>query len=127
MSDHHHVNRSRGTTGITSDSRFEAKGPGEIHVQILHVPDCPLVEGLRTLLDRCIWQSGLSATIEEVEGPYPSPTLLVNGADVTGRPTGFEPSCRLDRPTEREIVAALNHAVAPSVLLDLSDGDERCA
>jgi hypothetical protein len=79
-----------------------------LHVQILRVPDCPLVGALRDLVDRCLSRSGLSATIEEIEGPYPSPTLLINGSDVTGRPVTAGPSCRLDSPSEEEILAALS-------------------
>ncbi|MDA8069181.1 hypothetical protein [Conexibacter sp. DBS9H8] len=52
-------------------------------------------------------------TIEEVEGPYPSPTLLVGGIDVTGRTPAAGPSCRLDLPTEEQIVAALAAASIP--------------
>jgi hypothetical protein len=81
---------------------------GNLHVQILHVPDCPLVGALRDRVDRCLSRSGLSAAIEEIEGPYPSPTLLINGTDVTGRPFTAAPSCRLDSPSETEILAALS-------------------
>jgi hypothetical protein len=83
--------------------------PGSnLNVQILRVPDCPLVGALRDLVDRCLSRSGLSATIEEIEGPYPSPTLLINGTDVTGRPVTVGPSCRLDSPSEKEVLAALS-------------------
>jgi hypothetical protein len=78
------------------------------HVQILRVPDCPVVGALRDLVDCYLSRSGLSATIEEIEGPYPSPTLLINGTDVTARPVTGGPSCRLDSPSEKEILAALS-------------------
>jgi hypothetical protein len=49
----------------------------------------------------------VSATVEEIEGPYPSPTLLINGADVSGRRAEVAPSCRLDVPGAGQILAAL--------------------
>jgi len=45
--------------------------------------------------------------VEQLEGPYPSPALLIDGADVTGKPLVQQPSCRLDLPTEEQIMAAL--------------------
>jgi hypothetical protein len=89
-----------------------ASSEPNVHVQILHVQDCPLVDGLRQRLQRCVAQSGAPVRIDEIEGPYPSPTLLIDGTDVTGRPTLAGPSCRLDLPTENEILAALTKANA---------------
>lgn len=96
--------------GVPSNTRLDGQRAASVRVQILHVPDCPLVEGLRHLLERSIAQSGVSATVEEVEGPYLSPTLLINGTDITGRSVGVEPSCRLDLPTAEEILAALTRS-----------------
>jgi hypothetical protein len=83
-------------------------GPlGAARIQILRLPDCPLAGRLRGMVEWCVARSGVSATVEEVEGPYPSPTLLINGADVTGRRAGSGPSCRLDVPGKGQILAAL--------------------
>ncbi|MGH9086682.1 MAG: alkylmercury lyase [Acidimicrobiales bacterium] len=79
----------------------------EVHIQILRVPDCPIVGQLRALIDRVLARSGLCADIEEIDGPYPSPTLLIDGADVTGRRVHLSASCRLDLPSEQQIAAAL--------------------
>lgn len=98
-----------------------------IHVQLLHVSDCPLVGELRGRLDRCLSARGLHVTVEEIEGPYPSPTLLVNDADVTRRPVAQGPSCRLDSPTEEQILAALTWAGGPLSPIDVGENDERCA
>jgi hypothetical protein len=98
-----------------SDTRLIGRTARDINVQILHVPDCPLVDGLRSLLDRRLSRSGLHVTVEDVEGPYPSPTLLINGDDVTGRPIAEGPSCRLDLPSEEEILTALTRAETYSV------------
>jgi hypothetical protein len=51
--------------------------------------------------------AGLESDVEELEGDYSSPTVLVNGVDVTGRPIGLEPLCRLDLPTEKQLREAL--------------------
>ena len=47
----------------------------------------------------------------ELLGEGQSLTLLINGQDVTGRQLGECISCRLDLPTEDQVVAALgcNH------------------
>lgn len=76
-------------------------------ILLLHVPDCPNLGELRRRVQIAVAQLGVNAAIEEVVGPYPSPTLLVNGDDVTGRPLGSEPSCRLDTPTNEQIMAAI--------------------
>ena len=83
-----------------------------IRVQLLHVADCPNLGELRRTVEQTIARLGVRAVIEEVEGPYPSPTLLVNGDDVTGRPVGSEPSCRLDTPTREQIIAAITRVAA---------------
>lgn len=82
----------------------------QVHAQLLHVPDCPLIGRLRSRLDRCIAMSGLDVEVEEIEGLYPSPTLLVDGTDITGRALDLVSSCRLDLPSEQQILAALDAA-----------------
>ncbi|MGH8987681.1 MAG: alkylmercury lyase [Acidimicrobiales bacterium] len=100
-----------------------------VRIQILHVPDCPLVDGLRALVARCVAQSAASVIVEEIEGPYMSPTshmshmsptLLVNGQDVTGLQIVDAPSCRLVLPTGEQILAALAEAHASAPLLRAS-------
>lgn len=78
-----------------------------LRLQILHVPGCPLLEQLRATVQRALAGVGLRADVEAIEGPYPSPTLLVDGIDVTGRPPEGGPACRLDLPTEEQVIAAL--------------------
>lgn len=99
----------------------------DIRVQLLHVADCPLVGEVRTLLHHSLARSGLRAQIEELEGPYPSPTLLVDGVDVTGRATGTEPSCRLDFPSEEQILAALIRAADKQSARSVSSVDDTLA
>ncbi|MGH3098961.1 MAG: hypothetical protein ACRDMV_23485 [Streptosporangiales bacterium] len=83
--------------------------PGQgVSIRLEHVADCPLVDRVRARLQRALEATGISAVIEEVEGPYPSPTLLIDGLDaVTGRPVGGGVCCRLDLPTTAQIAAAL--------------------
>jgi hypothetical protein len=92
----------------------------ELRIQILHVADCPLVVGVRKDVQECLDQYGVDALIEEVEGPYPSPTLLVGGRDVTGHPPGVGRVCRLDLPgrdqISRAIEAAIDHSATPPSL-----------
>lgn len=79
-----------------------------MRIQLLHVPDCPMVNQLRTRLHRCLHQAGISMMVEETEGPYPSPTLLIDGVDVaTGDPPPSGACCRLDLPTDTQILSAL--------------------
>ena len=76
-------------------------------VQILQVPDCPLVGRVRETVRQALASTGVPVVIEELTGDYPSPTVLVDGVDVTGRPAGNGSACRLDLPTELQIVTAL--------------------
>jgi hypothetical protein len=84
----------------------------EIRIQILHVADCPLVGRVRKDLRECLDRHGVGALIEEIEGPYPSPTLLVGGRDVTEHPPGVGPACRLDLPNRDQISRAIEAAIA---------------
>lgn len=76
-------------------------------IQLLHLPGCPLVARVRETLRLALSQSGISAPVEELVGDYPSPTLLIAGRDVTGNPLAPHRACRLDLPTEEQILRAL--------------------
>lgn len=79
-----------------------------VHIELWHVADCPLVDQVRTTLRECLRHTGTDATLTEREGPYPSPTLIVNGIDVaTGTAPRGETCCRLDLPTHDQIHAAI--------------------
>jgi hypothetical protein len=81
-----------------------------VQVQLLSVPDCPLVKKVRSSLESCLHQTHFNVVVEELIGDYSSPTLLVDGFDVTGNPTtsSGQVSCRLDLPNEEQILAALH-------------------
>lgn len=79
-----------------------------VRVELWSVPDCPLVGHVRTALAQCLRQAGIVTTVRERQGDYPSPTLLVDGIDVaTGSAPGSGTCCRLDLPTNEQILAAL--------------------
>jgi hypothetical protein len=81
-------------------------GPA-IHIQLLHTPGCPNAARLRATLNSSLAKTAARPTVENIEGPYPSPTLLIDGIDVTGRTPPPGPSCRLDLPTKDDVLAAL--------------------
>jgi hypothetical protein len=85
-----------------------------ISIEILHVPDCPLVGRVRETVQQALAQLKLHADVVERVGEYPSPTLLVDGRDVTGRPGDQDVggACRLDLPTEQQVLAALARRTA---------------
>ncbi len=76
-------------------------------VELLHVAECPNVDEARALLRECLIELQLDVAVEEREGAYPSPTILVNGVDVMGAPASQAAACRLDVPTRQRILAAL--------------------
>ena len=78
-----------------------------VQIRLLHVADCPLVDQLRVTLRAALRKAAVHVAIEEIEGPCPSPTLLIAGLDVTGRAPEPGAYCRLDLPTEGQILAAL--------------------
>lgn len=80
-----------------------------LRIQLLSVPDCPLVESARSALKNGLAQTHVDAIVEELVGDYSSPSILIDGFDVTGRrrAQGNQPSCRLDVPTQDQILVAL--------------------
>ncbi|GAB2469183.1 hypothetical protein GCM10027063_07000 [Promicromonospora xylanilytica] len=83
----------------------------ERHVEVLQVPDCPLVGGLLDLVRDAEADAGVRVAVKVLVGDYPSPTLVVDGLDVaTGETVPVTPCCRLDLPTRRQIVDALVRA-----------------
>ncbi len=76
-------------------------------VELRYVPGCPHTDAARALLAECLTELHLDVAIEEKEGAYPSPTILVNGDDVMGAPASQAAACRLDVPTRQRLLAAL--------------------
>ena len=75
-----------------------------MHIQFLAFSGCPLAAPARDNLKKALLDSGI-ASFEEVDILDPnspsglrdwgSPTILVNGSDVTGEPKGNSVSCRV--------------------------------
>ena len=78
-------------------------------IEVLHVSACPHVDGARALLRECLAELKLDVPIEDKEGAYPSPTILVNGVDVMGAPVSQSAACRLDVPTRHRLLLALRN------------------
>lgn len=77
-------------------------------IELLHVTGCPLVDQVRASIDGCLRDAGITAEVEEREGAFASPTLLVDGVDVvTGGSARTRACCRLDLPTRAQILTAL--------------------
>ena len=76
-------------------------------VELLYVHGCPHVSAARHVLQSSLKEVGLEVAVEEHEGAYPSPTILVDGKDVMGAPASAAPVCRLDTPTRERVLAAL--------------------
>jgi hypothetical protein len=89
-------------------------------VELRAVPDCPNLDATRTLLHACLTEAGLTTpaavTVVERIGDYPSPSILIDGRDVTGaHPHDADPhdaaGCVLRPPTADQIRAALRTAL----------------
>ncbi len=80
-----------------------------MRIELLLAPDCPNAVAARAVLVSCLTRLGLPTGVRERVGRYPSPTILVDGIDVmTGTVEGpARQACRLDVPTESELLAAL--------------------
>jgi hypothetical protein len=81
-------------------------------VQILHVPDCPLLPLARRAVDRAAASIGVHVRVDEVEGAFPSPSVMVDGQDVTGTSIRGGAQCRLDLATEQQIRVGLQRAMS---------------
>jgi hypothetical protein len=81
-----------------------SRSVNDIRVQFLAFDGCPLAEAARKALDEAVAASGLAGyeeidildpnTPEDIRG-WGSPTILVNGDDVTGNAKGEGVGCRI--------------------------------
>ncbi|GAB1645351.1 hypothetical protein KRMM14A1259_57740 [Krasilnikovia sp. MM14-A1259] len=72
-------------------------------VELRSVPDCPNLDATRSTLAACLAEAGLTVPIIERVGDYRSPSILINGADVTGADPSGPPACMLRPPTAAQI------------------------
>ena len=83
-----------------------------MRIEVLHIPGCPHVDAARQLLLDCLEDLGLPRTaVVERAGPFPSPSIVVNGTDVMGATEVMTSSCRLDVPTRDRVLAGLRPLV----------------
>lgn len=84
-----------------------------MRIEILSSPSCPNVAAAHELLVDCLVVLGIDTVIVERVGPFPSPSILIDGTDVMRPdrpPTGD--FCRLDLPNRDVILTALRRAIA---------------
>ncbi len=86
---------------------MSARTPRRRQVQVLQVPDCPLVDSMLALLEEARVQAGIELDVEVHVGRYPSPSLVIDGQDVASGLPVATTCCRLDLPTREQIEAAL--------------------
>jgi hypothetical protein len=79
-------------------------------VELRSVPDCPNLGATRSTLVACLAEAGVTVPVIERVGDYRSPSVLINGIDVTGADPSGPPACVLQPPTAAQIRAALNSA-----------------
>ncbi|MFC4126326.1 alkylmercury lyase [Nocardia rhizosphaerae] len=84
-------------------------------IEILGVADCPNVAAAARRVARCLDRLGLAIAVEHRIGDFPSPTVLVDGVDVTSAPVSAVAACRLDLPTEQMIATAIERAAGIDV------------
>lgn len=80
-----------------------------LRIQLLSVPNAHWLNRHGTH-SRTVWpKTHVDVFIEGLVGNYSFPTILSDGFDVTGRPREQEnqASCRLDLPTQVQILVAL--------------------
>lgn len=61
-------------------------------VRLRAVPECPNLAATRELLGNCLAELGMPLTVTELIADYPTPSVLVDGVDVTGAATDA-PQC----------------------------------
>lgn len=78
-----------------------------MRIEFPHVPQCANEKAARRLLESCLTELHITTHIEDREGEFPSPTILVDGVDVMGAPPAAGAMCRLDVPMRERLLAAL--------------------
>ena len=81
--------------------------PAGLRISILQVPDCLSVGRVRAEVDAALDHLGATAVVEEIEGAFPSPTVLIDGAEIDGYPLGSDLACRIDLPASQQIEGAI--------------------
>lgn len=78
-----------------------------MRIELTYTPDCPNVATVRERLRAALRRADLPATVDErQDSTRPSPAVSVDRVDVLGAPTAPGRACRLDLPTEDDLVRA---------------------
>jgi hypothetical protein len=79
-----------------------------MRIELLASPGCPNAAAARKVITDCLAYLGIEVPIFDRIGPYPSPTVLVDGVDVMrGGAAPIGQACRLDLPTTQRVLDAL--------------------
>ena len=93
----------------------------DVRIQLLTFEGCPLADAARVVLEAALADCGMKnfeeidildpETPDELSG-WGSPTILVDGADITGEPKGNSVSCRIYQgpegvPEKSDIIASI--------------------
>lgn len=79
-----------------------------MRIELLTAPGCPNADAARKVISDCLADLSVDAPIQDRIGPYPSPTVLIDGIDVMrGATTPVGQACRLDLPTPQRVLDAL--------------------
>ena len=80
-----------------------------MRIELLTSPGCPHAAAARRTVAEALTMLGMDVPIVDRVGRFPSPTVLVDGVDVTrlaaGPATAY--ACRLDLPTPQHVVDAI--------------------
>ena len=80
-----------------------------MRIELLTSPGCPNATAVKEVITNTLTALRIDVPIICRVGPYPSPTVLIDGVDVmrpeAGAPVGE--ACRLDLPTPQHILDAL--------------------
>jgi hypothetical protein len=83
-----------------------------MRIELLTSPGCPNAAAAKEVITKTLTALRIDASIIDRVGPYPSPTVLIDGVDVMHREGGTpaEEACRLGLPTPQRVFDALVRA-----------------
>jgi hypothetical protein len=96
-----------------------------MRIELLTSPGCPNAEAAKEVITKALTALRIDASIIDRVGPYPSPTVLIDGVDVM-RPESAAPvgdACRLDLPTPQRVFDALVRACRASGRQSICEGE----
>lgn len=103
---------ARGAEPVSAPRTTQAAAPAGLRISIFRVPDCLSAGRLRAEVEAALDHLGVTAVIEEIEGAFCSPTVLIDGAEIASYPLASDAACRIDLPAAAEIESAIRAAGA---------------